>query len=150
MVLAEQCTLQHITDDLFVHIMSFVDPFFEIDLELSRQKEIVILFSIRRKFEMNRRLLKCVELWWRKTKFQMLIREFGSLFYPEIGRGMANNIINVVISHMWEDRCWKINEKQIHCIYEGKKWYNCEQCHFFPHSISDDGSRFEYGMTPWG
>ena len=130
--------------DAFKNIMSFLDPRWGID-DGSYHREILEFISFQRHFEIHRRLLKCVELWWRKTQFNIIIRECRIPVHED-----DHFFVHAVVSLLWEERCWKISEKQIHAIQDtGKKWYHCEQCHFFPHSINDDGERFD-NMNAWG
>jgi hypothetical protein len=138
--------MQNLSDEIEI-IYLFIDTRWGWDTCVSHNKELTLYSCYQKNFNLHRRLLKFVELWWRKTQYNKI----SDIIISEIpDRGLRDAICNTVVSGMWERRCKEISEMQIHGELPRTKWFWCEQCHFFPHSISDNGDRFDEYMTAWG
>ena len=134
---------------IFEHMFDYLEPRWALHAE-SFNREITHYVAFQRNHEKQKFLLKCVELWWRKTKYNQIMICINEIF---LGSRFKDALCNTVVSRLWEERCIELHNRRIHDHTTGKlhpKWSWCDQCHFFPHSISDDGSRFDGFMTPWG
>ena len=133
--------MQNIPDDLFEKIVGYLDPHWVFDF--SRNYELTAVVSELKHQTFRQRLLKCVELWWRKIHYSRLLRNRPRdlVLMARILEIPYTTIIHHEISRLWEDRCWKLREKQIHGEIDHGKWGDGNEC-CFPHTVSGGGPPF--------
>ena len=95
--------------------------------------EEITLYSEAVKYETKYlRLLRCIEIWWRKSKYQIKLRNTIRLLeeHPEYHSGeitvnmlALNSMLHDAVDEEWLDREWTLSEQEIHGFKEGKIWY---------------------------
>tara|TARA_Y100000768_G_scaffold260913_1_gene198707 strand:- start:937 stop:1371 length:435 start_codon:yes stop_codon:yes gene_type:complete len=140
-----------VADDQFLHIFSYLNCtrfscFYDNDALASllkhvggsRNKFYITFFLFQKNYKLHENLLRCLELWWRNTKLKIVLRNFNSNNIEPKSKNFnfaELAFANVLVSLMWEDRCWEIFEREVHWQLYGKKWHYVE-APSFPHSIS--------------
>ena len=95
--------------------------------------EEITLYSEAVKYETKYlRLLRYIEIWWRKSKYQIKLRNIWRALekHPEYHSGeitvnmlALNSLLHDAVDEEWSDREWKLSEQEIHGEKQGKIWY---------------------------
>lgn len=127
--------MQNLPDDLFKKIIRYLDPNWGFDYSRNHELTEVVLYL---KHEtLRQRLLKCVELWWRKIKTKSILRKRPRYLvrYAHFLEIPFSTIVHHEVSKLWEDRCWDLSEKHSHGELHHGKWGDGNDC-CFPHTVS--------------
>tara|TARA_B100001113_G_scaffold353531_1_gene358226 strand:+ start:1576 stop:2013 length:438 start_codon:yes stop_codon:yes gene_type:complete len=129
-------SLNDLPPDVFACIISFVrrDWFVEDAIEeegSSYNKEITNLVSYMKHLRLYRRLKKYIEIWWKKTKKNIVLREHPSWWTRDqqtwriIRRGGLEFWADIEVVEMWEQREWDLDRWNIMCaIYHFDEFPN--------------------------